>query len=188
MTATTTSPTATRLLLTTPNMSTTQLEQILDFDLNVPYGDTNHGNTLGNYIHGGLNRSYPQSWGLSIGAAYATDTITFSSTGPANSQTITIAGVTFTAKTSGATGNQFNISATPATVAANLTAAINASTNLVGLLTATSALGVVTVKSAVPGAIGNFITVANVNLANTAVATATLTGGVEGDAFSINML
>ena len=66
----------------------------------------------------------------------ATATLTFSSTGPTNNETFTLGNVTFTAKTSGATGNQFNISSTPAVVATNLAAAINASPNMAGLVTA----------------------------------------------------
>lgn len=103
------------------------------------------------------------------GAIPASGTVTFTSTGPTNNETMTIAGITFTAKTSGATGNQFNISVTPATVAANLAAAINGSSSLSGICTATSALGVVTVTAYNAGLIGNGLVMANVNLANTTV-------------------
>lgn len=122
---------------------------------------------------------------FAVGATQASGTVTFASTGPTNGQTCTIAGVTFTAVTSGATGNQFNISATPATVAANLASAINAASSLSGILTATSALGVVTVKPVVPGKIGNGIVMANVNLSNTTIVS--LTGGTDGTAYTIDM-
>lgn len=92
-----------------------------------------------------------------VGAVAATATMT--STGAAvNDETCVICGVTFTAKTSGATGNQFNLSGTVATQATNIAAAVNASTDLTGVCTATSALGVVTFTAAVPGKIGNGLT------------------------------
>jgi hypothetical protein len=47
---------------------------------------------------------------------------------PTASQAVTIAGVTFTAVASGATGNQFNIGASASATATNLTTTINAST------------------------------------------------------------
>ncbi len=54
-----------------------------------------------------------------------------------NNETVTLCGVVFTAKTSGATGNQFNIGSADATMD-NLAAAINACTTTVG---ATVAIG-----------------------------------------------
>lgn len=60
-------------------------------------------------------------------ATMATRVITFTGL-PTAAQAITVGGVTFTAVASGATGNQFNIGADAATTAANLRAAINAST------------------------------------------------------------
>jgi hypothetical protein len=100
----------------------------------------------------------------------ATGTFTITSTGPTNNETCTIANVTFTAKTSGATGNQFNINASPTVVAANIAAAVNASSSLSGILTATSAAGVVTFSIVVPGALGNGIQLSAGNLANTVAA------------------
>lgn len=141
-------------------------------------------NNFHNYIGGVTGGNYPASLSFNVGAVKAAGTITFSSTGPTNNQTCTIGNVTFTAKTSGATGNQFNISATPATVAANLAAAINASASLSGIVTATSLLGVVTITAAVPGTLGNGIQLANVDLSN-AVFVA-LSGGSDGTAYSID--
>ncbi len=121
---------------------------------------------------------------FNIGAVKASGTVTFASTGPTNGQTCTLFGVTFTAVTSGATGNQFNINATPATVAANFAAAVNAATSLAGIVTATSALGVATVSAVVPGKIGNGLVMANVNLSNTTFVT--LAAGSDGTAYSID--
>lgn len=120
-----------------------------------------------------------------VGAVKASGTVTFASTGPTNGQTCTLFGVTFTAVTSGATGNQFNISATPATVAANLAAAINAATSLAGIVTATSLLGVTTVSAVVPGKIGNGLVMANVNLSNTTFSS--LASGADGTAYTIDL-
>lgn len=60
-------------------------------------------------------------------ATMATFVISFSGL-PAAGQAVTVAGVAFTAKASGATGNQFNIGADATATATNLRNAINAST------------------------------------------------------------
>lgn len=125
------------------------------------------------------------SLAFNVGAVKASGTVTFTSTGPTNGQTCTLFGVTFTAVTSGATGNQFNISSTPATVAANLVTAINAASSLSGIVTASSALGVVTISAVVPGKIGNGLVMANVNLSNTTFVT--LSGGLDGTAYTIDL-
>jgi phage tail sheath gpL-like len=110
----------------------------------------------------------------------ASGTITFSAAASAN-DTVLINGVTFTAKASGAGANEFNVGASATASAANLAAAINASvTALVsGYVTATSALGVLTVKSAFYGKAGNQCTIAEgVDSGNVmTVSGARLTGG-----------
>lgn len=120
-----------------------------------------------------------------VGAVKASGTITVSSTGPTNGQTCTIAGVTLTAKTTGAGTNEFNINASATVVAANIAAAINASPDLLGIVKATSALGVVTVTAEVPGAIGNGLVIVNVNLSNAVFVT--LASGSDGTAYSQNL-
>ena len=190
MTATTTSPTLVRIVLTSSNMNTAQLEKVLDLVPGSPLGSnsTHHQQTLSAFIDGGSSRTYPQNLLLNVGATSATGTLTVTSTGPVNGETFVVAGVTFTAETSGATGNQFNISSSPTTVAKNIATAVNASASTAGLVTATSALGVVTFTSAVPGSIGNFLTLTE-SLTNAAVSGAgTLTNGAEGDTFTINQL
>ena len=141
--------------------------------------------TAGNltWSQSGSNVTLTPASALSGGAngpVAATSTWTFSSTGPTNNETCTVANVTFTAKTSGATGNQFNISATPATVAANFAAAINGSTSLKGAVTASASSGVVTLTSAVPGLIGNGIETGVGNLANVVVVAFGGSGAVAG--------
>jgi len=113
------------------------------------------------------------------GAVKASGTITFTGN-PANDETLTINGVTFTAKTSGATGDQFNIGANVTAHATNLAAAINASTTakIAGVVEATSELGVVTVKCKVPGKVGNVMTLTE-SMANTAVSGANFTSGAD---------
>jgi hypothetical protein len=74
---------------------------------------------------------------------------------------VTVNGVTFTAVASGATGNQWNIGGTDAISAANLAAAINASTTA-GAQNVIAALAngsVVTIYSIASGAVGNLIAV-----------------------------
>jgi phage tail sheath gpL-like len=110
-------------------------------------------------------------------ATAASGTLTVSSTGSTAAQTCSIAGVTFTAVASGATGNQFNVSTTPATQAANMVTAINASSSLTGIVTAASVLGVVTITAVTKGKMGNGIAISAGNLANVAASGALLTGG-----------
>lgn len=92
-----------------------------------------------------------------IGAVKATATITL--TGDvSNNETFVICGTTFTAKSSGASGNQFNITTSDTTTtAAAIAAAVNASatTNVTGAVVASSALGVVTFTAKYAGAMGN---------------------------------
>ena len=122
---------------------------------------------------------------INVAAVQAAGTVTFASTGPTNTQTCTICGVTFTCVTSGATGNQFNRSDTPATVAANLASAINAASSMAGIITATSALGVVTLTAVVPGKIGNGLVMANVSLSNTTISS--FASGTDGTAYSLDL-
>lgn len=100
---------------------------------------------------------------------------------PTAADTVTVNGVAFTARASGATGNEFNIGGSVTITAANLAAAINASasTAVSGVVVASSSLGVVTISCLIPGYIGNAITVsescANFTFAGSATA---LAGGV----------
>lgn len=94
-------------------------------------------------------------------AVQATATITFSDHATAN-DTLIINGVTFTAKASGAGANEFNVGASATASATNLAAAINASVTALipNYVTASSALGVVTLTSAFYGISGNLTTCA----------------------------
>lgn len=126
-----------------------------------------------------------------MGMVAASGTITVTSTGPADSETGTIAGYTLTAKTSGAVpaNGEFNISATPATVATGIAAAINAVVGLKSLVSAAvTGTGVVTVTSLALGTPGNGIKFVDVNLANTAFSgSGFLASGSDGTAYDLDL-
>lgn len=110
----------------------------------------------------------------------ANGTVTFSAAATAN-DTILVNGVTFTAKASGAGANEFNIGVSATASATNLAASINASVTalVAGYVTASSALGVVTVTSAFYGKGGNQATIAEGVDAGSVISVsgARLTGG-----------
>jgi hypothetical protein len=118
-----------------------------------------------------------------VGAVRAVGSITQTSTGAANGETLTVAGVTFTARTSGATGNEWNRSDTVATSATNLAAAINASTDTNPYVIAEAAAGVVTVTVLEPGVLGNLVTITE-SCSNTSRVTPV--GGLNGTQYTIN--
>ena len=107
-------------------------------------------------IQGGV---YNAHLNVKLGCDFASKTGTFTGD-PSADETVTIGGVVFTAKASGATGNQYNIGANVTAHAANLAAAINASSSVNHSILATSALGVITITSKIPGKVGNLITLA----------------------------
>ncbi len=111
---------------------------------------------FGAYLHAIAGAVYSGSAHEVTGAVNAYGLIT--STGTAtNGDVMTVANVTLTAKTSSAdpTAGEFDISGTVAVQAANIALAINSDDDFAGIVTATSALGVVTVTSVAPGAMGN---------------------------------
>jgi hypothetical protein len=125
----------------------------------------------------------------------ATGTVTFTSTGPSNDDTVVIGGVTYTFKTALSTGptvaNQVLIHATPTNQAANLAAAINAGagegtaysvgTVLNPTVSATSSAGVVTLLARDPGDEGNAIVLTE-DADNTAVSGSGVLSGGDDDA------
>lgn len=123
------------------------------------------------------------SSGRGINVVYFDTAVSASTTGtftgsPSNNDTITVNGVVFTAKTSGATGNQFNIGASVTANAANLVAAINASTTagVLNVVSASNVAGVVTFTSVVPGEVG-LNTPITESLGNFTLAATTFTTG-----------
>jgi hypothetical protein len=125
------------------------------------------------------------SLAFKLGCVQAAGTLTVATGGSANNETCSICNITFTAKTSGATGNQFNISATAATQATSMAAAINASSDLTGKVTALAQNGVVTITSVVPGLLGNGMQLSAGTLAN--VTLSAFAGGTDGTAYSIDL-
>lgn len=120
----------------------------------------------------------------------ATGTITFSDKATAN-DTVLINGVTFTAKASGATGDQFNVGASATASATNLAAAINASASALvsGHVSASSAAGVVTITSKFNSVAGNAVTTAKgVDSGSViTVSGARLTGGTNGSSATFHL-
>lgn len=126
-----------------------------------------------------------------VGMVAASGTITVTGAGPADSETASIAGYTLTAKTSGAVpaNGEFNISATPATVATGIALAINSVVGLLSLVSAAvTGTGIVTVTSKALGTPGNGIKFADVNLANVAFSgSGVLASGSDGTAYDLDL-
>lgn len=168
---------ALQLLQISSDETTAEIESII----NIEQGSQAALQSYENYFAGILGGQYRATIYASIGTVQATATMT--STGAATAaETFTLCNVVFTARASGATGNEFNVSGTVATQAANIAAAINASSNLTGIVTATSALGVVTITASVPGLSGNALQFSE---ALTNVTITQFTGGTAGDQLTI---
>jgi phage tail sheath gpL-like len=93
---------------------------------------------------------------------------------------VAINGLTLTAVASGATAVQFNIGASDTLTMANLAAAINANTDLNGIVTAESSGTTCTVYAARPGKIGNAITLTSAD-ATIVASAAKLADGSDGE-------
>lgn len=146
--------------------------------------------TRGTYVQLGETTAAPQGHGgvtniviNSPTGVKATGAYTITAN-PAANDTVVIGGSTITWKASGAVGAQVNIGADITASAAALAAYINANSVALGV-TATSALGVVTLKANVGGVAGNAITTTEVGT-NTAFGAATLTGGATGPIAALN--
>lgn len=126
-----------------------------------------------------------QAAGLRVLVGNVAATATITSTGAATAaQTMTLLNVTLTARASAPAANEFVLSATPATQAANIAAAINASTSFASKVVATAALGVVTLTAVVPGVMSNGLQIAVGTLTNVTVAA--FTGGANGTTTVLN--
>jgi hypothetical protein len=131
---------------------------------------------LGNFLQGLIVKN--GSIKVNTGGVKASCAFTFTGA-PVAAETCTVNGVTFTARASGAVANEFNIGGTVTITAANLAAAINTSVSagIVGIVTATSSLGVCTVSAVIPGVAGNYLIAPTEALTNATVAG--WTGGTE---------
>ncbi len=137
---------------------------------------------IANWFSGMSMGVYPDATAVAIetGGVQASGTGTFTGIATAD-QEMVIVGVTFTAKASPNEAlNQYKLSATVAVEAASLARAINASVELAGVVTATAALGVVTITAVNPGISGNFLPTVDTNTSNFTFAQALLAGGVNG--------
>lgn len=137
------------------------------------------GLKIKDYFKSIVSGIHPAAVQTKVNLAYATGTITFSSLAAAD--TFTVAGTVFTAKTSGATGPlQFNLGADDTAAAANAVVAINTHATVLQIVSATSALGVVTLTAYLPGTIGNAIQTA-ISAHGSVSGSGFLTSGTNGD-------
>lgn len=136
-----------------------------------------------------VNGSRSANMRVKVGAVKATGTVTFTSTGPVNDETMVVAGSTITAKTSATPGElEFTRSNTPNVDAVNLAALLNSHSAFTGIVTAeVTATGVVTISAAVPGLIGNKLTLTE-SMTNTAVSgSGTLASGTDGTSYNLTL-
>lgn len=113
-------------------------------------------NRIASYMEAIAGGPYAGSMSIAQGAVQAAGSVTFTGR-PTADQTMVVCNTTLTAKDSGADGTtQFNTSGSDVGVTAtNLAACINANTTLNKIVSASSALGVVTITAIVPGVVGN---------------------------------
>lgn len=132
--------------------------------------------------------------GLKAGALQGTVTASYSSADPVAASgtitlascatdTVTIGGVTFTGSSTPTGDEQFETDGDDTADAAALAAKINAHPTLSKVVSATSALGVVTVTCLLKGVVGNFITLAETGSTIT-ISGSTLAGGTGGQGSS----
>lgn len=172
-----------RLIINTGDLTADGFKSVCDLDP----GQLPAANNFLNYIGAVTGGNQSALLSFNVGAVQAYGTVTFASTGPADTQTGTLFGVTFTAVASGHTTGAANFTRhnTPATVATNFATAVNEYVAFNGMVSAAAVDGVVTVTAAVPGKIGNGLVMASVNWANTTVVS--LANGTDGTAYSVDL-
>lgn len=169
------------LVVTTNNDAATTAGEIAP---NVASNPNTTGAGAGDAIRNIARFLEAQVNGRGINVIYFDTAIAASTTGtftgdPLAGDTVTINGVAFTARASGAVANEYNFVVGDVTAtAAALAAAINASVTarILGNVAATSALGVVTFYSLVPGSVGIPTTLTE-STSNFTVAASTFTTG-----------
>lgn len=166
------------IMLTIQDANRTAAQLLSICDTNVGGKHTSLRNLI-KYLQGLEAGAFAGTVVVNNGAVPNTAVVTVTGAGSSNDETMVVCGVTFTAKTSGATGNQFNIGAA-STQAANMVTAFNASADLLGIVTASAVAGAVTL-TALPGLIGNALVVTE-SLSNCTVTTsfATSAAGSNG--------
>jgi phage tail sheath gpL-like len=145
-----------------------------------------NGKNLVDWMRSFVTGSRTGNMKVKVGAVQATGTITFSSL--VADDTVTVNGVVFTAKASPSGANQFALGADDTAAAVNFAAKINASAiaNIVSVLTATSALGVVTLTAICPGLQGNCNTIA-ISAHGSVSGSGRLTSGTDGTAYDLTL-
>jgi phage tail sheath gpL-like len=177
-----------KLTVTLNNESTTEVKNYLKYNMK---DKLVNGPLIQNLIDKMLIGNKPGKIDLQVddgNAVASSGTVTFSGTGAAN-DTLIINGVTFTAKASGATGNEWNVGASATLSAQAFKAAVNASASALvsGLVTASGAGAVITLTANTKGTHGNAYTFAEGvdGSSHMAVSAARLTGGVNATANEI---
>lgn len=170
----------TRLTITTPG-------SVNDFNsvCNLAPGQIPALENFINYLGGVLGGNYAGNLAFRVGVVQATGTLTVASTGSTAAQACTIANKTLTGVASAPATDQFVVSTTPATQAANMAAAINASATWSGLVTASANGGVVTLTAVVGGLEGNGLQLSAGNLSN--VNAGAFAGGSSGTGTTITI-
>jgi phage tail sheath gpL-like len=132
-----------------------------------------------NLMEGMASGTYNGAMNVKLGAVQASKTGTFTGN-PTAADTVTVNGVAFTARASGAVANEYNIGADATANAAALAASINASVTagIVDVVLASSALGVITFKSKQAGKVGNSIVLSE-STGNFTLAGTVLAGGTQ---------
>jgi hypothetical protein len=121
---------------------------------------------------------------FNVGAVQATATIVSAATAVA-AETMSLLNVTLTAVAADPAANEFVVSATPATQAANIAACINASASFAGKCSAAvTSGGTVTVTAVVPGLLGNGLQISE---SLTGVTVTQFANGSDGTAYSIDL-
>lgn len=169
-----------KILLSVPDSSQTVTDLLGVDATNNVYSENGLRNLIERVLQG-EQLAYAK---VSTNPVQASGTITFSSL--AADDTVTVNGVIFTAKVSPSGTNQFALGASDTIAAANFAAKINASAlaGIVNVVTATSALGVITLTAVQPGLSGNAVTTAI--SAHGSVAAARLTAGTDGTQAAVN--
>lgn len=134
------------------------------------------GQKMMKYVRGLMGGAKSAKVRIGVNAVKSSGTLTLASVVATNS--VTVAGQVFTAVASGATSVQFNVGADDTESAVNLAAAITAHASVGLWVSATSALGVVTVTALYPGVLGNAISIlSGTNIAAGATRLASGTNG-----------
>jgi phage tail sheath gpL-like len=143
-------------------------------------------NNFADFVSAVTGGNQMAKFSFNVGAVKATGSLTVAAGGSTAGQACTIGNVTLTGRASNPAANEFVVSATAATQAANMAAAINASTSLSPFVVASASLGVVTLTAVMAGALGNGFQLSAGNLGN--VTASAFASGADGTLYSINLL